>query len=49
MRLACAAAGILTASTQFRRVKGYRQLPFLAAALAQAIGAENPSTTALNA
>jgi transposase-like protein len=33
MRLRWAAAGMLAASTQFRRVKGYRQLPALAAAL----------------
>ncbi|WP_181813757.1 transposase, partial [Gaiella occulta] len=31
MRLRRAAAGMLAASTQFRRVKGYRQLPALAA------------------
>jgi putative transposase len=33
MRLRWAAAGMLAASTQFRRVKGYRQLPALAVAL----------------
>lgn len=49
MRLRWAAAGMLAASTQFRRVKGYRQLPILAAALRHAVGAENPSTTAVSA
>jgi putative transposase len=39
MRLRWAAAGMLAASTQFRRVKGYRQLPVLAHALRQTIGA----------
>src|SRR5206468_9391413 len=33
MRLRWAAAGMLVASTQFRRGKGYRQLPALALAL----------------
>ncbi|RDI73175.1 hypothetical protein Gocc_3103 [Gaiella occulta] len=37
MRLRRAAAGMLAASTQFRRVKGYRQLPALAAALKREI------------
>jgi transposase-like protein len=36
MRLRWAAAGMLEASKQFRRVKGYRQLPALAAALRHA-------------
>ena len=49
MRLRWAAAGILTASTQFRRVKGYRQLPQLAVALRRAVGADEPSTTAVSA
>ncbi len=40
MRLRWAAAGMLAASAQFRRVKGYRQLHQLAAALRIAIGAE---------
>jgi transposase-like protein len=39
MRLRWAAAGMLAASTQFRRVKGYRQLPTLAHALRHAVGA----------
>jgi transposase-like protein len=39
MRLRWAAAGMLEASKQFRRVKGYRQLPKLAHALAHTIGA----------
>ena len=33
MRLRWAAAGMLAAASQFRRVKGYRQLPKLATAL----------------
>lgn len=37
MRLRWAAAGMLAASNQFRRVKGYRQLPNLAHALAHTI------------
>lgn len=49
MRLRWAAAGMLAASTQFRRVKGYRQLPQLAAALRHTVGAENPSTFAVTA
>ena len=39
MRLRWAAAGMLAASTQFRRVKGYRQLPTLANALHHTVGA----------
>jgi transposase-like protein len=49
MRLRWAAAGMLTAQAQFRRVKGYRQLPLLAAALHHAIGAEHPTAEALSA
>jgi transposase-like protein len=49
MRLRWAAAGMLEASKQFRRVKGYRQLPQLAHALRQAIGANDPSTLAVTA
>jgi putative transposase len=49
MRLRWAAAGMLAAATQFRRVKGYRQLPALAAALRHAIGAADPSTIAVTA
>ena len=49
MRLRWAAAGMLAASTQFRRVKGYRQLPQLAIALQRTVGAENTSTTAVSA
>lgn len=49
MRLRWAAAGMLAASTQFRRVKGYRQLPQLAAALRHAVGAADPSTIAVTA
>ena len=40
MRLRWAAAGMLEASKQFRRVKGYRQLPALAVALRQAVTAD---------
>jgi putative transposase len=49
MRLRWAAAGMLAAASQFRRVKGYRQLPKLATALAHAVGADDPSTVAVTA
>jgi transposase-like protein len=49
MRLRWAAAGMLAAATQFRRIKGYRQLPQLAAALRHAVGADDPSTQAVTA
>jgi transposase-like protein len=49
MRLRWAAAGMLAAATQFRRVKGYRQLPQLAQALRHAVGADDPSTVAVTA
>jgi putative transposase len=49
MRLRWAAAGMLAASTQFRRVKGYRQLPTLAAALRNTVGAHDPSTIRVTA
>jgi putative transposase len=49
MRLRWAAAGMLAAAGQFRRVKGYRQLPQLARALRHAIGADGPSTVAVTA
>jgi putative transposase len=49
MRLRWAAAGMLEASKQFRRVKGYRQLPQLAATLRHAVGANDPSTIAVTA
>ena len=49
MRLRWAAAGMLAASAQFRRVKGYRQLPLLAIALQHAAGAQAPSTIAVSA
>lgn len=49
MRLRWAAAGMLTAQTQFRRVKGYRQLPALALALRQTVGAEHPTASAVSA
>ena len=40
MRLRWAAAGMLEASKQFRRVKGYRQLPKLATELRHTVGAD---------
>ena len=49
MRLRWAAAGMLAAAGQFRRVKGYRQLPKLAAALRHAVGIEDPSTITVTA
>jgi putative transposase len=49
MRLRWAAAGMLAAATQFRRVKGYRQLPQLAHALRHTVGANDPSTVAVTA
>jgi transposase-like protein len=49
MRLRWAAAGMLTAQSQFRRVKGYQQLPLLAAALRTATGAETHTENAVSA
>jgi transposase-like protein len=49
MRLRWAAAGMLAASAQFRRVKGYRQLTQLARALRHAVGANDPSTISVTA
>lgn len=49
MRLRWAAAGMLAAAGQFRRVKGYRQLPKLAASLRHAVGATDPSTITVTA
>lgn len=49
MRLRWAAAGMLTASTQFRRVKGYRQLPLLAAALRKTVCTETTTESAVSA
>ncbi len=40
---------MLAAADQFRRVKGYRQLPQLAAALRHAVGDPDPSTIAVTA
>jgi hypothetical protein len=40
MRLRWAAAGMLEAAKQFRRVKGYRQLPALGAALRHSVQAD---------
>jgi transposase-like protein len=49
MRLRWAAAGMLAAQAQFRRVKGYRQLPLLASALEHAVGADNGTELAVSA
>jgi hypothetical protein len=49
MRLCWAAAGMLAAAEQFRRVKGHRQLPQLARALRHTIGTDDPSTIAVTA
>jgi len=49
MRLRWAAAGVLAASNQFRRVKGYRQLTTFALALGHAVCAAHPSTLAVTA
>ena len=46
MRLRWAAAGMLAAAGQFRRVKGYRQLPLLAQALRHAVAADDQPTIA---
>jgi len=43
MRLRWAAAGMLAAASQFRRVRGYQQLPLLARALRQTVGTPDPS------
>ena len=45
MRLRWAASGMLAASVQFRRVKGYRQLPQLAAALRHTVHADDALST----
>jgi putative transposase len=47
MRLRWAAAGMEEAAGQFRRVKGYRQLPQLAAAVKQATSAVDGSTVSV--
>jgi putative transposase len=49
MRLRWAAAGMLAAESQFRRVKGYRQLPQLARALRHIVGADDSSVVAVTA
>ncbi len=49
MRLRWAAAGMLEASKQFRRVKGYRQLPQLANALRNEVRPTESSTIAVTA
>jgi hypothetical protein len=49
MALRWAAAGMLAAEAQFRRVKGYRELPALAAALEQATTDDRPLDLAVTA
>ena len=49
MRLRWGAAGMIATSSQFRRIKGYRQLPQLAIALRNTVGVTDPSTTAITA
>jgi hypothetical protein len=49
MRLRWAAAGMLAAAGQFRRVKGYRQLPQLSGALRHAVDTTDLSTIAVTA
>ena len=49
MRLRWAAAGMLAAATQFRRVQGYQQLPQLARALRSAVHAAEPSAVTATA
>lgn len=49
MRLRWAAAGMLEAAKQFRRVKGYRQLPQLAHALRHTITNDQPITVTITA
>jgi len=49
MRLRWAAAGMVAAAEQFRRVKGYRQLPQLEAALQATIAATDPTDADLAA
>jgi len=48
MRLRWAAAGMLEAARQFRRVKGYRQLPDLASAIRKATSSTNGSTVSVS-
>jgi transposase-like protein len=49
MRLRWAAAGMQAAEAQFRRVKGYQQLPLLAAALGKTTGVETQPAIAVSA
>lgn len=49
MRLRWAAAGMCAAAEQFRRIKGYTQLPALAAALAAATASSDNDRTAVSA
>jgi len=44
MALRRAAAGMLAAEAQFRRVQGHRELPALAAALQRELGIPAPAT-----
>jgi hypothetical protein len=41
MRLRWAAAGMIAAQSQYRRVKGYQQMPTLTAAIAAATRTDN--------
>jgi len=47
MALRWAAAGMLAAEGQFRRVRGFGQLPVLAAALQRAVGLPQPEEVAI--
>jgi putative transposase len=49
MRLRWAAAGMLEAAKQFRRVKGYSQLPQLASAIKNATSKTEDSTASVTA
>jgi len=49
MALRWAAAGMLAAEAQFRRVKGYQELPALAAALQRAAAEPDPTDLAVTA
>ncbi len=49
MRLRLSAAGMCAAQGQFRRIKGYSQLPALAAALAAATAGSGDGRTAVSA
>ena len=49
MRLRWAATGMLAAEQQFRRVRGYRQLPALTTALEHTVNPNTESTLAVTA